>query len=310
MSLADNFGDKPRGGVSVGDAVLVGGGEGVYCSLGDYGAQMTPFAKVSGSYGFAGKYAFDRWKDDNGTPGVAYVAPNGQAYFSVPGEGSVPGATVCLTESIRDGEHSLKTYLLDGQSSLGLTDYSTAQVKVNERDDTLTIIMGKRGLKLRRPDQSGRRNWEPEYYNTGGDSVTVRFVAGAAKYGLRWMRSDGKADEDEYDNAARQYIEGVNRDGGSPMPIGYWRSKTFAGKNRRIRRVFIERTKAHQMVKVRVRSDRLSQVYQIPPHKNYANCLPMQQGHEHQFEILLDEETGEIQRLHWEEEILNKAVSR
>lgn len=303
MSLANNYGDKPLGGVSVGDGVMVAGEEGVYSSLGDYGAQMTPFKKVAGSVGVAGKQAFDRWKDDSGVTGMVYVATNGQVYFSIPGNGASDGDTVSLSEAIRDGDASLKSWLLDGQN---LTDYSTAKVRVNERDDTLVIIMGKRALKLRRPDQTGKRNWEPEEFNRGS-SVTISYAASSI-YGLRWITSDGKIDEDEFDYSARQYVEGVNRDGGNPMPSGYWRSKTFVGQNRRILRVFVERTKMESPVRVRVISKRMTQVYTIPAFRNFARCHVLQQGFEHEFEVLLDESTGSIQRLYWEETALDRKL--
>jgi hypothetical protein len=309
FTLADNFGDKPLGGVSVGDGVMIAGKYGVHYQLGDYPSQMTFPRKTAGSFGVAGKRAFCRYKSDDGVVGMAYVSPNGQVYFAVPGSGSGDGDNVSLTDSIRDGEKSLRSWLLDGQASLGFTDFSTVQVKVDDRDDTLVIIMGKRGLRLRRPDQTGNRSWHPEEYNTGGDSVTIKYLASAPKWGIRWIRSNGKVDESEFNNADRVYIGGVNRDGGNPMPTGYWRSKVFAGSNRRIKRVYLQRSPIHVDAGVKVLSLRIKQLYRIPENKLFVNCAPLQQGFDHQFEIRVTETTGRISELRWEEEALGKRTN-
>lgn len=304
FTMADNFGDKPLGGVSVGDATMFAARYGVHYQLGDYPSQMTFPRKTAGSFGVAGKRAFCRYKDDNGVAGMAYVSPNGQAYFAIPGSGSDDGNNVSLTESIRDGDFCLRTWLLDGQANLGFTDFSSVQIKVDDRDDSLVIIMGKRGLRLRRPDQTGNRSWHPEEYNTGGNTVSIKYLASSPKWGLRWMRSDGKADESEFNNADRVYIGGVNRDGGNPMPAGYWRSKVFTGQNRRIKRVYLNRNPIHVDGAVKVLSLRLKQLYRIVAGKLFVNCAPLQQGFDHQFEIRISEATGRITELRWEEETL------
>ena len=229
FTLADNFGDEPLGGAQVGDSAMVAGKLGVYVMLGDRPAQMTPPRKVSGSFGVAGKGAFARWKLDNGVPCLAYVSPDGQVYAAIPGAstGTEAGDNVILSGDIRVGAKSLKTWLLDGQSALGLTDFSTVQVEVDERQDCLHVKMGQRGLKLRRPDIDGVRHWEPETYNTGGASVTIAYTAGSTKYGIRQIRSDGKFDEDEYNTSTRAFVTGASRDGGNAIASLYWESKTF-----------------------------------------------------------------------------------
>ena len=312
FSLADNFGDEPLGAVSVGRAVLIAGRIGVHYQLGDYPAQMTPPEKVAGSFGVAGKYAYAPWKDDNGNEGMVYVGRNGQVYFAMAGSSSDDtrgGANVLLSAAIREGEHSLKSWLLDGQRSLGLTDYSTAQVCINERDDTLVVIMGKRGIKLRRGNLDGVRSWEPEDYNTGSTTGTIRYLAGSTKYGVRWMRSTGYMDEDQFDNASGQYIEGVKRDGGNPMPQGYWKSQSIPGENRRVLRVYLDRGGLHEAAYVRVHSRRRTQLYKIPAFRHFAKCAPDQQGFEHAFEILVTEVTGRVTLLKWDESPLSRRVT-
>lgn len=227
---------------------------------------------------------------------MVYVATNGQVYVATPG-GQGDGDTRSLTEGIRTGEKSLKTWLLDGQ---GLTDYSTAQVCINERDDTLTIVMGNRGLKLRRPDLSGVRHWEPERYNAGG-SATIKYLTSSVKYGIRWIRSTGYVDEDEFNYLSGQYVQGINRDGGNPMPTGYWRSKTFTGANRRILRLFLERDRKQEEARVRVRSLRRTQVYKFLAFRHWSKCLSDQQGFDHELEVIIPESDTRYSRLSWEE---------
>jgi len=306
FSLADNLGDEPLGGVSVGDAVMIAGKLGVHFQLGDYGAQATPPRKVAGSFGVAGKYAFARWKNDNGVTVMVYVSPNGQVYEAMPGIQD-DGNNRSLTEGIRDGVKSLKTWLLDGQ---GLTDYSTCQVRVNERDDTLVIIMGNRGLKLRRPDLTGIRHWEPEVYNLGSTTATIKYIASSSKYGIRWIRSTGQVDEDEFNYLAGQYVRGANRNGGNPMPVGYWRSKTFAGRNRLILRAFLQRDNEHQEARVRIRSLRRTQVYKFLAFRHWSKCLQDQSGFEHEMEIIIPESDMTYSRLLWEENDIGKGTNK
>lgn len=314
LTLADNAADIPLGGIQAGDAAMVAGAQGVYVSYGDYPAQMTPFNKVAGSSGVAGKRAFARFKSDNGVTGMVYATTDGQVKFSVPGTiggaGDEIGNTVTISDVIRDGGASVRTFLLDEQRDLGLTDFSTAQVKVNERDDCLVVVMGKRGIKLRRADLTGVRGWEPEIYNTGSTTGTIRYLASSPKYGIRWMRSTGQMDEDEFNNAAGVYVQGVNRDGGNPMPEGYWDSKVFAGENRRILRVFLERDKPFEPGYVKVFSNRVEQKYKIAENRRFAKCRPDQQGFEHRFRIVLPESDAKVGRLSWDEVPTGRALNR
>lgn len=246
FTLADNAGDEPLGGIQAGDGVMIAGKNAVHAMIGDRPVEMTPPRKVAGSYGVAGKYAYCRWKDDSGTVGMAYMSRDGQVMFSIPGSftnKSEMGGTVNLSELVRDGELSPKDFLLEEQASaLSLTDFSTCQVFADEQQDALWVVMGKRAMVLRRANLlSGARYWEHYEYTTGGATVTFRYCSGSGKRRLRFMRSDGKFDEIEYNSSTRAYISGSNSDGGSAAPAGYWESKTFVGPNRRINFVAVER---------------------------------------------------------------------
>jgi hypothetical protein len=215
---------------------MIAGKYGVYAQFGDFPAQMTPPRKVSGSFGVAGKRAFCRAKTDSGIPGMAYVSRDGQVYFALPGgfAGQETGDNVLLTDPIRDGYHSLKEWLLQGQPELSLTDYSTASIFYDESQEALWVVMGKRALVLRRPGIDGTRNWEPYQYNTGTNTATIRYVANSTKRRIRWMRSTGEMDEADWETSAREYITGLLRDGGYQMPTGKWRSKRMYGPNVRL----------------------------------------------------------------------------
>ena len=236
FTLADNAGDSPLGGIQAGDAVMIAGRYGVYAQFGDFPAQMTPPRKVSGSFGVAGKKAFCRAKTDSGIPGMAYVSRDGQVYFAFPGgfAGQETGDNVLLSDPIRDGYHSLREWLITGQPELSLTDFSTANIVYDEAQEALIVVMGKRGMILRRPGIDGTRNWEPRQWNTGSNTRTIRYIASSPKRRIRWLRSTGEFDEHEWNTATSSYIEGLLRDGGNTMPTPKWRSKRFYGPNSRL----------------------------------------------------------------------------
>jgi hypothetical protein len=233
FTLADGGSDKPLIGIQAGDAVMIGGKYGIHCQIGDRAVEMTPPRRVAGSQGIAGKYAACRYKDDNGVVGLAYMTPDGQVMFSIPGafNDKEVGGTVNLTELVRDGELSPKDFLLEEQAAaLSLTDFSTCNVVYDDQQDALWVVMGLRAMVLRRANLiSGARYWEHYEYTTGSSSTTIRYVSGSGKRRLRWIRSSGLFDEAEYNSSTRAFISGSNSDGGSAAPAGYWESKTFAG---------------------------------------------------------------------------------
>lgn len=303
FTLADNFADKPVGGVQAGGSAIIFGSNGVYEQVGDRPSEMSPPKRLSGSFGAAGKYAFCRFKDDGGSVGAAFVDRHGSGvYFAYPSgteSRDVDGQVVELSAGIR-GE--LQRFLLNEQLSLGFTDFSLVEVFVDDAQDALWVKLGRRAMVLRRPNAvAGEREWEYYEYNTGGASTLITRVAASAKRRLRCIRSSGKVDELEWNTADSQFIEGVKRDGGNVMPTGHWRSKAFTGQMRRIVRLFLERSLPYEEARIRVHSMRRKQWYKFGAHKHFTSCAPDQDGFDHEFEIEIPETDGKYTRVFWDE---------
>lgn len=303
FTLAENYADVPIGGVQVGDTAVIFGANGVFEQFGDRPSEVTPTKRFPGGLGAAGKFAFCRFKDDSGHPVAVFLDRHGTgvwaAYPSNAQGRDIDGRVIELTADVRG---LVRTFLLTEQSGLSLTDFSTAKVFADDSQDALWVVMGKRAMVLRRPNTvTDQRQWEFYEYNTGGAATTIKFVAASPKRRIRWMRSNGKSDEAEWNTADSMFVEGINRDGGNPMPRGYWRSKVFAGLNRRILRVFLDRGRTWVQAAVRVISTRKKQRYIVAENKHYARCLADQQGWDHQFEIEVPEMDDAYSRLMWEE---------
>lgn len=307
FTLADNAADEPLGGIQAGDGVMIAGKYGIYTMLGDRPVEMIPPRRISGSQGVAGKYGFTRFKDDNGITGMAYITQDGQVLFSIPGafNDKEVGGTINLTNLVRDGELSPKDFLLDEQASaLSLTDFSTCQVFVDEQQDALWIVMGLRAMVLRRANLlSGARYWEHYEYTTGSSTTTIRYCSGSGKRRLRWIRSDGKFDEAEYNSSTRAYISGSNSDGGSAAPAGYWESKVFVGPNRRVNFVAVERDDYTDTPTVTVYSSRTTAgtAKTLTSGEKGARFNPADQGEWYKVRVSLAETYEPIRRLKVEE---------
>lgn len=303
FTLADNASDTPLGGCQSGDSALIAAKNGVHEMVGDRPSNLTPPKRLPGSFGVAGKFAFARWKDDFGNPGMAFVDVHGTGvYFAIPSgvqNIDAEGKVIELSDGLRG---FFREYLLTGQLALGLTDFSTCRVFVDEAEDALWIIMGKRFFKFTRPDiVTGKRQWQHGEFNTGTTTAVWQYFAPSTKRRLRGMRSDGKFDELEWNSAAGVWITGANRDGGYPMPPGFWRSGAFLGPNRRVQHVYLKRSRVWEVAKVRIHSRRATQVYRVGENRQWTKCLPIQQGEEHAFEIQIDERDVEYEDLRWTE---------
>lgn len=303
-SLAENFGDEPVGGIQAADAAIIVGRNGVYAQTGPYPSAMTPPKKVPGSYGCAGRYAFIRWKDDRGNPGLVYLSTDGQVWFVVidPQFSGDEGSTIIrLSEKIRTGPLSPQTYLLDGQvSALSLTDFSTSRLTADEASDTLWVFMGTRALCLRPANTiTGEREWEAHDFNTSGSTVTIKYVSSSSRYRTRWMRSNGLMDENEWNNSSRAFISGANRDGGNAIASIYWQSKTFEGGNSRIMNLECVRDSLSDTPTVTVTSTRQTQAYTFASGSRFKKTAATQQGFAHSHKIALAETSGAIRMLKW-----------
>lgn len=236
-SLADNFGDEPVNGCQADDALLIAGSNGVYAQLGDRPSQMTFFRKV-GNYGVPGYQACCRAVVD-GIPGLAALARDGEGVYFYPGIAGVSVPTdyqaTELTQGIRP---SLKSFLLDAQS---LTNWTTAILQYEPNTDALWLIVGARAMVLRRPSLvDGKRHWE--FYRYGMDgSETIKYAVASTRRRMKWFRSHGKFDENEYRFDTSAYIDGSTRDGGNAMPSSsiFWKAKRFNARNAGLPRAYV-----------------------------------------------------------------------
>ena len=308
FTLAEGYSDIPLGGVQVGNSAVIFGSNGVYeqVDTGGYPAAMSPSKRLGTSFGCAGKFAFCRFRDDNGNIGAAFVDRHGSGVHFIYPSGSenreIDGRVIELTRDIRG---KLRSFLVDEQSA----DISKIQVFTDDAQDALWVVLGQRAMVLRRPSVvTGEREWEFYRYNTGSESGTFYRVAPSTKRRLRVIRSTGQVDELEWNSADSTFIGGIKRDGGNFMPTGHWRSKAFNGPNRRILRLYLERERVHEPASVKVLSSRKKQKYQIPAGKRYALCLPEQQGMDHEFEIEIPEMEGCYIRLSWDDTKLAKRL--
>ena len=315
FTLADNFADTPQGGCQVGNSAVIFGKNGVYEQVQegdtDGPSAMSPCKKLPGSFGAANKFAFARWKDDQGNPGVAFVDRHGSGvYFAYPsgvGDRDAEGRVLEISTSIR-GE--LRRFLLEEQGSLSLTDFSTCEVFVDDAQDALGVKMGRRIIWLRRPNTvTGQREWEFADYNCGGTTVYISRIAASPKRRVRMMRTDGKTDELEWNSADAVFVQGLNRDGGNKMPVGFWRSKAFSGQNRRVIRMFLQRDRDYEEARAKVISDRRQQWYKFLANKKFTSCAADQQGFDIQFEIEIPEMDGHYSKFSWDEQELGRRTN-
>jgi hypothetical protein len=303
FTLADNGADEPLGGIQAGDGVILFGKYGVHTQIGDRAVEMTPPRRISGSQGAAGKCAFTRYKDDNGITGGAYMTPSGQVLFSIPGafNDKEVGGTVNLTELVRDGELSPKDFLLDEQASaLSLTNFATCRLGYDDRQDALWVIMGRRAMVLRRASLlSGARYWEHYEYTTGSSTITIAYPSFSGKRGIRWIRSDGKFDEAEYNSTTGAFISGSNSDGGAAAPAGYWESKVFAGQIVQVSSVDVERDDYTDTPTVTIYSEDSpsGNAYTLASGNKTAKAWIRDSGSWYKVRVTLSETTDPIRRL-------------
>lgn len=309
FSLADNFGDEPVGGVQAGDAAIIAGKQGVYAQVGSRPYEMTPSKKVPGSFGCANKFAYSRWKDDVGNPGMVYLSNNGQVYFvlvSPSFSGDEGSQTICLTGDIFTGALSVKTFLMGST----YTDLSLARLVIDEQEDCLWVILGNRGLRLSRPSTiDGNRQWTGREW-TLGSTITWSYFAPSSKWRIRGMRSNGKFDELEYNNSTGAFITGTLRDGGSAIASMYWTSKEFQNKSQHSRIMDVDciRDTLTDTPTITIISTRQTQAYTLTSGKRHFRPSFKQGGKEHAFKIALTEGSGPITGMEWAESMIARRI--
>lgn len=300
MSMSPGLDDEPLRGFSVNNSAVVVGKRGVYASIGDTPYLMGPFLRLPGSFGGCNKLATTEWQDGLGNPGVVAVSADGEGiYFYQVNQAFNGDQGYQITELTKGIRGKFKSFLIAGQS---LSDLSTVRLGVDEAQDALWVIAGKRAMVLRRLSVVDNvRQWE--FYTYGVDSSeTIKYIAFTNQsYRMRWMRSNGKFDENEWNSATNAYIAGTNRDGGNQLPENsiWWRSKTFHGVNRRIDNCYVVNDSDDLQIKI-VSTRQTSTEYLDWPNKN-VRFSPFQQGEDHYFEIHLVEQSGPIRVFDYDE---------
>lgn len=233
-SLGDNYGDEPVCIVPVGDVVFVCGSRGVYAQVGNYPWDMTPFKRIHGSKGVLNQFAACRWKDDNGTPGLAFATRDGIFFVGV------------NQDFVGDNEPVMQEISGDVRDRLGLDALvpisSEVRLVVDENQDALFVAVGtNKCYALRRPSLvDGVRRWEYYEYRLyqGTSSTSFKYWVAPVKYGIRVMTDVAHNLELEFhsgnnvymDTASYQWVEGNDQG----FVTHYWTSKDFDGPNRRV----------------------------------------------------------------------------
>lgn len=256
FTLGDNFADEPLNAHQCDDALLITSLNGVHAMIGNRPSEMTPPKKLPGSFGAASWKASTRWQDPHGNPGVVVLSEDGEGIYFYQVTSSFDGVqgfnAVELSEHIRP---SLRSFLGSGS-----TDFTNAICVVEPKTDALWVINGKRALVLRRPNLvSGRREWEFHEFNMPG-SVIARANADAIRR-MKWLRSTGEFDENEYRFGTNSYVMGWGSDGGLPIESIYWKSKGFYGERRRVLWVKAEKEQAQDSITITVETDGVSKSY-------------------------------------------------
>ena len=113
--------------------------------------------------------------------------------------------------------------------------------------------------------------------------------------GLVWIRASGALDATEWDPAADAYLEGANRDGGAPMPDGWWESGRMPGAVRRLARAEVER-EGFGPVPLVAFTDRLplGEPAAAPASQRWVRFSPRVQGRTHRLRIAVTESSGAV----------------
>lgn len=122
-------------------------------------------------------------------------------------------------------------------------------------------------------------------------SDALAFLAfGPRGEGLLCVRASGAIDAMEFDPVADAYVEGTNRDGGLPMPEGWWETGRMAGAIRRLTRIDCEREGFSPLAFVayteRVPSGETSTAL---PGRRWTRVSPRVQGRTHRVRIRIPE---------------------
>lgn len=308
LTLADSGADDPQAIFAVNSSLIVIGGKGVYASAGTSPNSMSPFKRLPTAPGGAGQFACCKWHDATGNPAVAFLSANGQSIFLAQEDpyflNTVHYKVTELTEPIRG---LVFDFLLGGS----LANAVNVRMGVDEIRDALWIVCGTNAMVYRRPSISDQsRHWELYTYTLS--SSAIGFLSFTTNWRMRWMRTSGLLDENEWNTAGSAWITGQNSDAGSALsPLPYWQSKVFPGDNRRsdFCKVFRSSTSDQPTisdggVEAQTRyyvANALPESVQVPSGALGFRFGWLSQGRDHQYTVTLQDGSGAIDRLEVDE---------
>jgi hypothetical protein len=290
--LSENFDDEPLSLFGIGDCLLALGQKGAYWQTGDKPSNMSPMARIPGSRGAAGRRAAAKWPH-----GVAYLTSSGDIRSVSGGIGGFTDEEVSV--SLRG---FVKLYL-GNETGVAL---SMVNAFYDERTDALWFTNGTRAVVLRRENVADqKRHWHPQEYFS-----TILYGTANAEKGIVCMRSSGQVDEFDWNSTTGAYIEGVNRDAGSPMPVGNWVGGSIRTSEGRTRLGSLE-ADYDGIAVFHVHSDRqVSGPLVLDSGRRHTRCDAFQQGWNHYVEVAVDENLGELRGFNIEVVPMSAGVNR
>lgn len=298
--------DEPIFMAECGDSLMICGRHGVYAQIGNAPYLMTPPKRLPGSYGVSSAFGATRWLDDEGRIGVAALSYNleGVYFYSVSeGFGEEEGyKPVELTAKVRP---SIKEFLIEGQGDTIESARENIFLAVDKNQDALWVIYKKRAMVLRRKSLvDGTRQWH--FYEYALDNIL--YPAFSTRRWLKWADGAREIHEVEFDTSRNAFIEGINRDGGNPIPEDtiYFQTKTFRDLNRRIFSIRREAENLEDDLYVEIESTRRTKKYQFPFRKRHVRIGVEQSGYDHRFKFFLPENASPISAFFIEETIIGQ----
>jgi hypothetical protein len=250
---------------------------------GDRPTNLSPCTKLPGSFGCANNKASCRWRDGAGNPVVAFVDKNAKGvYMAYPSLSE--SNTVELSNGIRG---LLQSFLLAPQSLTA----SSVRIGVDEQNDALWVIAGKRAMVLRKPSLvDGNRQWELYSYGFAFDINAISFTGAQS---LKAQLSDGAIEEIE-----RVHSTGVeyDTDAGTAITGAYWKSRTIPTSWTCLGKVFCDKNSTHEKVKIEAVSypREVSSSVVVPDGKDWTSFKPSQSGTDHEITVYIPEDSEGI----------------
>lgn len=281
FTFADNYADTPLRGFAVGDAAIILGKLSAAAHGGNAPRLMTPIKSIPRARGCYSIHSCCKWNTAGGEFGVAWLDPSMESvWFAVVGDSFDGERGYTLQELSLPIRGFVREWLVGSDPTPG----TPGRVSMfADRDGDLWIIHKRRALAFRKKID-GNYTWEPYEYAM---SSYVKFVDSSHNYGVRWIKGDGKTGELERKYSTGAIANGVNRDGGSPLPRNktFITSPMFFGANTRIQRVYRDAASDADRIQMVAQSTRKTTTKEFPANQKLLRFDPLQQGHEQKITI-------------------------